>query len=86
LFRQRLSELVGSCPIVREVRGQGVMIGVELSVDAAPGVKACMERRLLVNCTQGTVLRLLPALNIAEEQVQEGCDILIDVIKQLAGS
>jgi len=85
-FQERLGELVGTCPIVREVRGQGVMIGVELSVEGAPAVKACMERRLLINCTQGTVLRLLPALNISEEQVQEGCDILIDVIKQLAGT
>ena len=47
-------------------------------------VKACMDRKLLINCTQGTVLRLLPAMNLTEEQAHEGCDILAEVLKQQA--
>jgi acetylornithine/N-succinyldiaminopimelate aminotransferase len=39
-----------------------------------------MERRLLVNCTHGTVIRLLPAMTLAEKQVHEGCDILAEVL------
>jgi acetylornithine/succinyldiaminopimelate/putrescine aminotransferase len=38
---------------------------------------------LLVNCTHGTVIRLLPAMNLSQEQAQEGCDILADVIRKL---
>ena len=44
-----------------------------------------MDRKLLINCTHGTVIRLLPAMNLSEQQVHEGCDILADVIKQQLG-
>ena len=52
--------------------------------EAAPLVKACMDRKLLINCTQGTVLRLLPAMNLGESQAHEACDILAEVIKEHA--
>ena len=82
LFRERFLALQQECELVREVRVCGLMIGIELVVEGAPLVQACMERRLLVNCTQGTVIRLLPALTLTEEQAHEGCDILADVIQQ----
>ena len=59
------------------------MIGIELGVEGAAVVKECLDRRLLVNCTQGTVIRLLPAMNLTEEQAEEGCDILSEVILNL---
>ena len=62
------------------------MIGVELSIEGAATVKACLDRKLLVNCTHDTVIRLLPAMNLSEEQAHEGCDILADVLKQQASS
>lgn len=83
VFRQRLSSLQGECDIVRDLRIAGVMIGIELAVEGAPIVKACMERGLLINCTQGVVIRLLPAMNLTEAQVHEGCDILCDVIRNV---
>jgi acetylornithine/N-succinyldiaminopimelate aminotransferase len=64
------------------VRILGLMIGVELTVEGAPIVQACMDRGLLVNATHETVLRLLPAMNLTEQQVHDGCDILADVLKQ----
>ena len=85
IFRQRLEELKSQCEIIRDVRVVGVMIGVELAIDGAPTVRACMERRLLVNCTHGTVIRLLPAMNLTEEQVHQGCDILAEVLKSQTG-
>ena len=45
-----------------------------------------MERNLLINCTHGTVIRLLPAMNLTEEQAHEGCDILGEVLKKQAGN
>jgi acetylornithine/succinyldiaminopimelate/putrescine aminotransferase len=84
IFRKRLDRMKQEYHLIREVRVLGLMIGVELTTDGAPIVKRCLERRLLVNATHGTVLRLLPALNIAEDQVHEGCDILDDVLKQQA--
>ncbi|MDZ7616869.1 MAG: aminotransferase class III-fold pyridoxal phosphate-dependent enzyme, partial [Patescibacteria group bacterium] len=82
LFRKRMQALQGECELVRDVRVRGLMVGVELAVEGAPVVKACMERRLLINCTQGTVIRLLPAMTLTDEQANEGCDILADVIQQ----
>lgn len=84
LFRQRLDDLKTQCEIIRDVRVVGVMIGIELAIDGAPTVRACMERRLLVNCTHGTVIRLLPAMTLTEEQVHQGCDILADALKSQA--
>jgi len=60
---------------------------MELAIDGTSTVKACLERKLLVNCTHGTVIRLLPAMTLTEEQAHQGCDILAEVIKaQAAGS
>jgi acetylornithine/succinyldiaminopimelate/putrescine aminotransferase len=75
-FRERLEALKERCPLVQEVRVKGAMIGVELTVEGAPYVQKYLERRLLINCTHGTTLRLLPALTLTDEQLDEGCDIL----------
>jgi acetylornithine/N-succinyldiaminopimelate aminotransferase len=69
--------------LILDIRARGVMIGVELSVDAAPVVAACLERNLLINATHGTVVRLLPALTLSDEQVDEGCAILAEVLRGL---
>jgi predicted acetylornithine/succinylornithine family transaminase len=84
IFRDRFTQLQKECSVIRDVRVRGVMIGIELSIEGAPAVKACMERKLLINCTHGTVIRLLPAMNLTEEQAREGCDILADVLKGMA--
>lgn len=86
LFRQRFEELRGQCHIVRDVRVCGVMVGLELSVEGAAAVRACMERRLLINCTHGTVIRLLPAMNLSEAQLHEGCDILAEVLLEICAA
>ena len=80
---ETLTKLAEECDLVQDVRILGLMIGIELTQDGAPVVKSCMDRRLLVNCTRGTVIRLLPAMTLSDEQAQEGCDILTDVIKSL---
>jgi predicted acetylornithine/succinylornithine family transaminase len=80
-FRQRLGPLADESALVKEVRVCGLMIGVELAVDGVPVVKRCMERGLLINCTQQTVLRLLPAMTLSDKQLDEGCDILVDAIR-----
>ncbi len=67
----------------RRIRVRGTMIGLDLTVDAAPVVAACLERRLLVNATHGHVVRLLPALTIDNDQIDEGCAMLADVLRSL---
>jgi predicted acetylornithine/succinylornithine family transaminase len=79
-FRARFEALRSRCPQIQDIRIKGTMIGIELSVDGTPIVDACLKRRLLINCTHGNVLRLLPALNLGDAQFQEGCDILEEVL------
>jgi acetylornithine/N-succinyldiaminopimelate aminotransferase len=82
-FRERFEALRGRCPAIHEVRVKGVMIGLELTVDGAPAVRACVERRLLINCTHTTVIRLLPALTLTDAELDEGCGILEEVLLKL---
>lgn len=85
VFRQRFESLQQECEIIREVRVLGLMIGVELTTEGAPVVKECLERKLLINCTHGNVIRLLPAMTLSEPEVHQGCDILAEVLKKQTG-
>jgi acetylornithine/N-succinyldiaminopimelate aminotransferase len=73
---ERLAELKARFAAIREVRGVGLMWGFELVREGAPLVAACRERGLLVNCTQGNVIRLLPPLIIAKAELDHGLSIL----------
>jgi acetylornithine/N-succinyldiaminopimelate aminotransferase len=83
-FRTRLLALKETCDAVRDVRVIGMMIGVELSIDGAAVVQACLDRNLLVNATQGRVIRLLPAMTVTETEVEEGCEKLAEAIREVA--
>lgn len=67
---------------VKDVRGKGMMIGIELDGPGKAITTACMERGLLINCTQDTVLRLAPAIVIEDDLLSKGIEILIDVLKK----
>jgi len=84
-FAERLHEIQQKCGLIRQVRILGLMIGVELTVEGAPIVHECLKRRLLINCTHETVLRLLPAMTLSDEQLEEGCDILSEVLLSYSG-
>jgi predicted acetylornithine/succinylornithine family transaminase len=83
-FGRRLAPLAKELAIVEELRVCGLMIGLELNIDGAPIVQRSIERGLLINCTQQTVLRLLPAMTLSDDQLNEGCDILSEVLRQVS--
>ena len=62
------------------------MVGIDLAIPGAPIVKNCLEQRLLVNCTHETVIRLLPAMNISDELLEEGWAILSSAIREAASA
>ena len=84
VFAKRIAQMADATELISETRIQGLMIGVELNTDGAPVVQSCLERGLLINCTQGVVIRLLPAMTLTIEQAEEGCDILWEAIQQHA--
>ena len=73
---QKLNELKLKYNIIKEVRGLGLMIGVELTIEGAPVFKECFNRGLIINCTQGNVLRIMPALNVTRRQINKAMHIL----------
>jgi acetylornithine/N-succinyldiaminopimelate aminotransferase len=66
-------------PIVKEVRGLGLLQGMELAVDGRPVVTDCLARGLLINCTMERVLRFLPPLIITQREI----DRLLDTLSQV---
>jgi acetylornithine/succinyldiaminopimelate/putrescine aminotransferase len=84
LFHNQLNTLKSKCDCVSDIRIKGMMIGIELSIDGAAVVQACLDRRLLVNCTQGNVIRLLPAMTVTEAEIEEGCQKLTEAILDVA--
>ncbi len=70
-LREGLAKLASRFTFIREIRGEGLMIGVELSVEGAPFVSEAMQRGLLINCTHDFTLRLLPPFIITRAQVRE---------------
>jgi acetylornithine/N-succinyldiaminopimelate aminotransferase len=70
-LREGLTKLAAKFDFIREIRGEGLMIGVELSVEGGPFVSEAMQRGLLINCTHDFTLRLLPPFLITKAQVRE---------------
>lgn len=81
---KRLHELKNKCPVIKDIRGRGLIIGVELTIEGAHIVKECMDRGVLINCTGGNVLRFVPPLIITEEDVDVVVDVLGEVLKKNA--
>lgn len=73
---KKLNELKKKYPMIKEVRGVGLMIGVELSIPGDGVFKECFEYGLIINCTQGNVLRIMPALNVTRAQINKAMFIL----------
>jgi acetylornithine aminotransferase/acetylornithine/N-succinyldiaminopimelate aminotransferase len=70
-FEQRLRAMAVRHVIIKEVRGCGLMWGLQLTSDATPVISAALERRVIVNRTAETVVRLLPPLVITESEADE---------------
>lgn len=70
-LREGLARLASQFDLIREIRAEGLMIGIDLSVEGAPFVAEAMERGLLINCTHDFTLRLLPPFIITRAQVGE---------------
>ena len=83
-FAEHLTELAAQCGQIRQLRQVGMMIGVEMDFEATAIVERCLKQGLLINCTQGNTLRLLPAMNIEMHQIDRGMEIFSRVVKEYA--
>jgi acetylornithine/N-succinyldiaminopimelate aminotransferase len=78
-FLQRLGELKQKYDFVKDVRGKGLLVGMELDIEGKDIVTACLRDGFLINCTMGAVLRFMPPLIISEEEI----DLLIQALDKI---
>jgi acetylornithine aminotransferase len=78
-----LEKLKSRFPVILEVRGIGLMIGVHLAIPGAEIVKKGHDKGLLLNVTHDTVLRLVPPLVVSEGEIDEMITILADILQEL---
>ncbi len=83
-FRMKLDDMRRHYSFIKEVRGRGLMIGVELTMPGKQIVLDAMEQGLLFNCTHDTVLRFLPPYIITEQEIDRAVTILNRVFKAAA--
>ena len=82
-LQKALLKLKAAFPVIRQVRGLGLMWGLELAREGGPVVAACRERGVLVNCTQGNVIRLLPPLIVSTDELNRGLQVLEEALGSL---
>ena len=80
-LHDRLHQALGSVPGFREIRGQGLMIGIELDRPCGPLMGQALEAGLLLSVTADNVIRLLPALIMTEAQADEVVALLVPLVK-----
>lgn len=67
---------------ILDVRGKGLMIGMEMSLECSEIVKDCLERGLIINCTAGNVLRFTPPIIVQKKDIDNMLNILDDVLRR----
>ncbi len=80
-FVKKLNELKKKFSCIKEVRSLGLLVGVELDFAGKDIVEFCIEKGLLINCTQGNVLRFLPPFVITKKDIDKAIKILEDALK-----
>jgi acetylornithine/N-succinyldiaminopimelate aminotransferase len=84
LFEQQLLALQKQHQVITEVRGAGLMRGLELAVDAAPVVEAALKAGLLVNRTAERVVRMLPPLTVTAAEIEEAMSLLDGALRSVS--
>jgi len=82
-LRGKLKDLQEKYVFIKDVRGLGLMCGLELDRDGLPIVEACIKHGLLLNCTHGSVLRIMPALGVSKKEIDKAMWILNKVFKEV---
>jgi acetylornithine/N-succinyldiaminopimelate aminotransferase len=83
-LRQGLAALAKKFAVIREIRGEGLILGIELSIDGAPLVASALQHGLLINCTHDFTIRLLPPFIVSRTQVRDFLQIFETILAEAA--
>ena len=81
-LRSQLEGLKSKYEFIKEIRGLGLMLAMELDRPGAPFVDSCREQGLLINCTQERVLRIMPAMTVTKRLIDQAVRILDRVLNE----
>jgi acetylornithine/N-succinyldiaminopimelate aminotransferase len=79
-FKERLLELKTRHDSVVDVRGLGLLLGMELNIDGLPLVQACLEKGFVINCVQGNTLRFVPPLIVQKAEIDRLIHCLDEIL------
>ncbi len=79
-LKKGLQELQARIPLIKDVRGVGLLQGIELSIEGKSVVQDCLTRRVLINCTMDRVLRFIPPLIVTQKEIDRVLQVLSDVL------
>ena len=79
---EKLEQLKQKHSVIDNVRGVGMMIGVQLTGPGAEIVNKCLEKGLRINCTQGTVLRFMLPMIVTQSQIDQAIEIFDNVLSE----
>ncbi len=82
-FRDQLEKFVDKYSWVKQTKGKGLMLGLELEIEGASIAKEMMEKGILINCTAKTVLRFLPPFIIEEKDIDRTIEALDEIFKRI---
>jgi len=82
----KFAEKLADCEFVKDIRGKGLMLGIELSIPCTELVDLCLAQKLLINVTAEKVIRLLPPLILDEEQADKIIHTVVNCIKEFTSS
>jgi acetylornithine aminotransferase len=82
-LRDRLEEMRQRYSFIKEVRGRGLILGMEMTIPGAEIVNEALRQGLLINCTVGNVLRFLPPLIVTREEIDEALTILDGILEKV---
>jgi acetylornithine aminotransferase len=85
-FKEKLNELKARHPVIEDVRGLGLLLGMQLKIDGRPLVTQCMENGFLINCIQEKILRFIPPLIISTEEIDQLVKCLDQILTQTESS
>jgi len=80
--REKIETLKKKYSFIKKIKGIALMIGVQLDIEGESIYKECLIKRLLINCTQKKILRIMPPLIITKKDVDKAISILDSVLSK----